>query len=284
MKSIFAPISGVTVTLGLLVFAPSLALAAPPAPEAAPAAEEAPVEEAQQPSDAPAEPPAPPAPPARPRAPAPMQQAAPPAAPPGAYPPGYYPPPPGTYPPGYYPPPPGAYPPGAYGPEYPPPPGAYPPPPPGYYAYPPPPLEEQPSELPYEEGDPIPEGYEPVTKMRKGLVIAGSVVFGSTYLISIITAAQVADVAGTTEDVWPLFVPVVGPFIAMGTTHAWSDGEGSNGLGAILLLDGIAQVGGAAMFIGGVASHTTVLKRTASSDVQVDLELRPNGVGFSGTF
>jgi hypothetical protein len=301
MNRSFPPLLlGVPTTLAFL-FSTQLSFAAPP--EAAPA-DEAPVEEAPSSEPAPAEPaPAEPAPAEPAEPPRPMRRAAPeaPPAPPVAPPAHHHPhhPPPGALPPGHYPPPPEYGPPPGYGPEQGPPPGYAPeygpapyapggyapyPPPPGYYAYPAPP-EQPPDELPYEEGDPVPDGYQPVSRMRKGLVIAGSVVFGTTYLISVVTAAQVADVEGDAEEVWPLFVPIAGPFIAMGTTDAWGGADdGSSGLGAVLLLDGLAQVAGAAMFIGGVASTKTVLKRTATNDVQLDVQVRPNGVGLAGSF
>jgi hypothetical protein len=155
----------------------------------------------------------------------------------------------------------------------PPPPGYYPPP--GYgYGVPPTPM-LGPKRMDYEEGDPVPPGYHVETKMRKGLVIGGAVTFGACYLFSILTAA-VADPVENIEDpnddsFIPLYIPAAGPFITIGT--AQSEGAGT----FILVVDGVAQVGGLAMFIAGLAAQSTELVR---NDVgKPDIHLTPMSVG-----
>lgn len=171
-------------------------------------------------------------------APAPAAPAAPPSAAPAA-PPGYAPP-PGYgygYPPGY-----------GYG---------YPAP---YSYYPPGANLAPPLTLPYDEGQTVPNGYQIKSRAVRSLVVAGSVTFGSTYLVSLLTASTV--LAGSPSDgkqLTPLFAPVVGPFIAVGTAH-------SSGAGTLLLvLDGLAQTGGAAMLIVGLAAEEKYLQRSAAA-------------------
>src|SRR5256885_12603007 len=47
-----------------------------------------------------------------------------------------------------------------------------------------------PMELRYIEGRPVPPGYHPEVRLRKGLVISGSVLFGVSYFLSLSVAAS----------------------------------------------------------------------------------------------
>lgn len=109
----------------------------------------------------------------------------------------------------------------------------------------------------WHEGEPIPPGYHPSTRIRGGLVGGGLGLFGGTYAISLIVAAVGQDscsYSGCTNSAAPLFIPVVGPFVTMGNTDsATAD--------VFLVLDGLAQAGGLAMFIYGLAVPKTVLVR-----------------------
>lgn len=125
----------------------------------------------------------------------------------------------------------------------------------------------------YIEGAEVPDGYTKVERVRKGLVIGGAVTWGVSWLMAATAAAAIENKA---DEAAPLYIPVVGPFIAMGTLEA--DGAGRAGL----LINGMAQVAGAAMLIGGLAATKTVLVRTKVAELNV----RP-GVGnlqFDGTF
>lgn len=167
------------------------------------------------------------------------------------------------------------------------------PPPPGYgaqpgYGQPPPPggyyggpgyasAALGPKILDWEEGDPVRPGYHPETRVRKGLVIGGAVTFGVTYLFTALAGAIASDVNEITNsssgDSVPLFIPVIGPFIAIGTLHPGTTG------GFFLALDGIAQAGGVAMFIAGLASPRTVQVRNDISKPFV----RPTPMMVGGT-
>ena len=115
-----------------------------------------------------------------------------------------------------------------------------------------------PYKMDYIDGTEVPDGYTKVEQVRKGLVIGGAVTFGVSWLIAATAASAIE-----TEETVPLYVPIVGPFITMGTTQA--DGGGRAGL----LINGVAQVGGAVMFISGLAATKTVLVRTKHAEVNM---------------
>lgn len=130
-----------------------------------------------------------------------------------------------------------------------------------------------PKVLPYKEGEPPPEGYYVGTQSRRGLTIAGAAVFGGAYALSIIGALSALSDSNSEGGFEPLFIPVVGPFITMGTAEDASLG-GDSALGALFLLDGLAQTGGAVMFIIGVVSgEKKVYKRNDVSAASPDPEV-----------
>lgn len=135
----------------------------------------------------------------------------------------------------------------------------------------------------WSEGEPIPPGYHESTRMRKGLVIAGAVLFGTTYLLSALVGAIVTDCqcGGTAT---ALLIPGAGPFVELGQSNS-ATGSFS------LVLDGLSQVGGLAMFIAGLAVPRTVLVRDDyASSSGFHLTVSPivgpgqRGMGLVGTF
>ncbi len=163
--------------------------------------------------------------------------------------------------------------------------GTYYAPPPGYgYGYGPTPL--GPKVIDYEEGDTIPPGYRTGTRVRKGLVIGGSVMLGVGYLLSIITAGfgQLANDIGSagTKDFGPLLIPVAGPWIGMGTTH-----PSTGGVFGLAFL-GVTQAAGLGMLIGGIAAPKTVLVRNEVLGMRVtvapQLGASSAGMGVIGSF
>jgi hypothetical protein len=136
----------------------------------------------------------------------------------------------------------------------------------------------------WQDGDPIPEGYIKTTRLRTGLIGGGAGLFGGLYLVSVLSGAILYDYnrrTGQSQDHWPLFVPVIGPFIDIGT------GRSMTAYGAVtLVIDGLGQAGGVAMIIAGVAAPKTVLVRVAGVEVMpmpiVAKDVR--GFGFAGTF
>lgn len=182
-------------------------------------------------------------------------------------PPGYGPP-PGYAPPGYAPPP-------GYGQQ----PYPYPYPPPVYQQPPPRESEAQREAVAnWEDGDPVPDGYRPVSKMRKGLVVGGAVMLGSLWLINSLVAAGLHKDENGRFD--PLYVPIGGPFAAIVTTN-------SDSLGTFtLVLDGLVQTGGLAMLIAGIASKQTKLVKTTTALMPVPFtpDNKTVGLGLVGSF
>jgi hypothetical protein len=141
-----------------------------------------------------------------------------------------------------------------------------------------------PEELDYSEGQNVPSGYHPETRVRKGLVIAGSATFGGCYLFSLLIAAAGQDSAsssGGKNDVAPLFIPVLGPFITMGnSSSATAD--------VFLAIDGAAQAAGVAMAVVGLTMPRTILVRNdlgrGSAQVTITPVIGPGSAGIGGTF
>lgn len=135
------------------------------------------------------------------------------------------------------------------------------------YGYPPPPSYAMPGPYApawpapryiydYEEGEVVPPGYHVETRAHRGLVIGGAVTFSSAYLLSVLGAVSGAtDGPKGPKRYLPLLVPVGGPFITIGTAD--SKGAGT----ALLTLDGLAQVGGVALFIIGLSTDQALLVR-----------------------
>jgi len=130
--------------------------------------------------------------------------------------------------------------------------------PPGAYQYPPPPMMYAPTGPRYikdwQEGQPIPYGYHPEARARKGLVISGAVLFGVTYLLSTLVASA-NDNSYDGNRYTALWIPVVGPFMQLGSsTNASGDDQ-------IFVLDGLAQAAGITMLVLGLAFPRTILVR-----------------------
>jgi hypothetical protein len=129
----------------------------------------------------------------------------------------------------------------------------------------------------YNEGDPIPPGYKPVERVRRGAVIAGGSVFAGLYFLSALVAAGGADSSEGSNPVAALWVPGVGPFIQMVST----DSAVAN---VFLAIDGVGQSLGLAMVIYGLTSPKTVLVRNdlASADKPKIRAVPMTGNGTTG--
>ena len=111
------------------------------------------------------------------------------------------------------------------------------------------------------------------SRPRRNLIIGGGLTLGLAYTVTAVLAASYADSLysydeythrnsisstggsfGLTSNLWPLYIPVLGPWIEM----AYLYGNGS-GLGSTLLaIDGLVQAGGLAILIIGAVSRTRV--------------------------
>ncbi|MGK4003206.1 hypothetical protein WMF31_11325 [Sorangium sp. So ce1036] len=136
--------------------------------------------------------------------------------------------------------------------------GAVMPIPQGYYRPPPslPPW-ANPWRIAYEPGDPIPRGYALKTRADRSLVGAGIATFSVPYAISFTVAgvATLVDDGDDGEEFAPLFIPFVGPMIALSTLEAEDSGV------FWLTVNAVAQVGGLLLFAAGLANEDVYLER-----------------------
>jgi len=146
-------------------------------------------------------------------------------------------------------------------------------------AYAPPPV-FGPSRLPYREGDPIPPGYTIELRPRYSLATAGVATFAPLYGMSVLLAGSfVGSEERTSGNYVPLFIPVIGPFVTIGTT----DAEGPGTL--LLMLDGLGQATGAALILAGMFSDQKFISRTASGfDPRPDVMVGPRAASLRWHF
>ena len=142
-------------------------------------------------------------------------------------------------------------------------------------------LHTLPLEMPYDPDKGIPPGYRIGEKPRHSLAIAGAVTLGSLWVVSCIVGGIIEDDNNYNNDRgWPMYIPVVGPFITIGTAHTGASAT------TMLFFDGIAQAAGAAMFIAGMNTTQKVLKyqfTAGGSEVAVQPIAAPTqGGGFMG--
>jgi hypothetical protein len=123
-------------------------------------------------------------------------------------------------------------------PNAPPPPGYYAPPPPGYYAPPPQQQFAQPT-------------FHMEERPRYGLMTAGLVTFGATWVTTTIWGYALGD--------YTSIIPIIGPLFYVHSTNSNDIDAAAQRLdNAFLVLDSLAQAAGAAMFIAGLVSKQQV--------------------------
>ncbi len=147
---------------------------------------------------------------------------------------------------------------------------AYPPYPYPYpYGYMPPP----PAQLPYQAGDRIPPGYHTESRVRRGPIIVGATMGGTTYLINLL----VAGIAGRGNDdggrITMLYIPGIGTWGYVGQA---CDSDGNDGC-SFLVLHSAAHTVGVALFLYGFAAPRTVLVRNDVSWAVVPQIAKSNG-------
>jgi hypothetical protein len=148
-------------------------------------------------------------------------------------------------------------------------------------------MEPPPATLPFRENQAVPDGYHVTTRANRGLVIAGASLWGGAYTLSVVGALSVLSSGGlyasNTGQFGPLFIPVLGPFIALGTAPDASLGDDdSRAVGALMILDGLSQVAGATMFIGGLLAEKKILLRNdlASSKAIPEIFIGPRSAAL----
>ena len=145
-------------------------------------------------------------------------------------------------------------------------------PPPGMARPPELPEWMKPKRLDYEKGDPIPPRYELKTQANRGLLIGGSVIWGTPYALSFVigSVALIGDGGRESEGAWALLVPVAGPYMAINTM----DAEGSAAFW--LAANGVMQTAGVVMIAAAYASESLFLeRRDGSPRVAKEASLRP---------
>jgi hypothetical protein len=125
----------------------------------------------------------------------------------------------------------------------------------------------------WDENRPVPAGYHPETRKRKGLIISGSILLGASYLITAFGASVAQDVNGN-NSAGALYVPVLGPFIQAGNTGT-STGR------FFLVVDGGCQLAGAVMLISGLAVDKIILVRNDFGATLLPIHTRDGGSGLA---
>jgi hypothetical protein len=123
--------------------------------------------------------------------------------------------------------------------------------------------------------------------MRTGLVIGGAITFAIPYLSSVLIAVgaerNAREGMGSehhAEELRALYVPIAGPFIAIGTT-----GSDSAQRMAPFIAGGVVQAAGVSMLLAGILSRKPVLvRKEAHATVTPLLSHSTLGISASGSF
>jgi hypothetical protein len=133
----------------------------------------------------------------------------------------------------------------------------------------------------WDSSRPVPDGYTPVERAHKHLIVGGAVTFGVGYGLSAFVAAIGEDTRHNgTNEVAAMWIPVAGPWIQAGQTDS-STGK------FFLVGMGSAQVAGAIMPYYGLTTTQRVLVR---NDLVGSLTVSPmaargaSGMVLSGRF
>jgi hypothetical protein len=153
---------------------------------------------------------------------------------------------------------------------------AYPYPPP--YAAPPPPP-QPPARLPYTDGQPVPQGYHVGTRVRRGPIIAGAIMAGTTYGINLLIASFAEESNEDATKVTLLYVPGVG-------TWGYVDEacSGTNDGCEYVILHSATHTIGVALVIYGLVAQKKELVRNDLAVTVLPFVGRNNGLGLVGKF
>ncbi len=133
--------------------------------------------------------------------------------------------------------------------------------------------ETAPRSFPYEPGDDVPDGYRVVTTYNGPLLGSGGALFAFHYVLAVVLSSSDFTIGTGSEERDDarndaLIVPLMGPFIALGTEADRPVEEQ-----VLFALDGIAQVASFSVAMSGL-----MLKQ------QWLLEIQPTGVRVSAEF
>jgi hypothetical protein len=118
-------------------------------------------------------------------------------------------------------------------------------------------------------------GYVVETRPHKKLVAAGLGTFLPVYVMSLLLAATYAGEEGPDSSLYtPLFIPIIGPFVTISTSDSESIGT------MTLIMDGLAQATGVALFAAGMIAQEKYLERAPPT---TSFHLRPEVYVGAGT-
>jgi hypothetical protein len=133
-----------------------------------------------------------------------------------------------------------------------------------------------------------PEALHPPSSVRLKLALGGVAVAGGAYAMSYAMASNFPEVPGTTQ----LKIPIVGPWLALGKSGCATDDPDCGAKvvfrGILLVIDGLAQLGGLGLIAEGVFMKTdpSAPKKAAAFTWRPTPLVTGNvtGVGFVGSF
>ena len=127
-----------------------------------------------------------------------------------------------------------------------------------------------PSQIPYADGDPVPEGYRVEQDFNSGLFAAGVAIFGFSYIMSVLLAASDVSLVESSRETAvhsrrnnPLYAPLIGPPIALAM------GERPGSEMALLVADGLVQATGVALLSVGLGTRQQWLVRAVPGRIAV---------------
>jgi hypothetical protein len=143
------------------------------------------------------------------------------------------------------------------------------------------------AELPYEEGLPIPPGYDLVSRPRHGLVVAGSILVGVLWTLGIMAATK----ENFGDQLGFLLVPGIGPWLTLAagggkpsyTEKCIADvceGQRRVDLRPALVVDGIGQTVGAALLVSGLVFPIRHLVQSGVTMSMAPMPIREGGYGL----
>jgi hypothetical protein len=129
---------------------------------------------------------------------------------------------------------------------------------------------------------PAPAAPPPPARPRNAFILVGASLFMFPYLASVVSATTGYPAGDSTDSSRTiLWVPVVGPFVMMGSTH----GAGAS---VALLLDGLAQTAGLTSFVYGKLVEPAPSPATTARGVTLTvtpwIDTRTTGAGVMGRF
>ncbi len=127
----------------------------------------------------------------------------------------------------------------------------------------------------WDDSQPVPPGYRVSTKVRTSLIVAGAVTFGALWAVSATEGVIGSSLGGSAWGV----APVIGPFACI---PGVGGGSGAVAADFFLVLDGLGQAAGVAMFAAGFAAPRRILVRNDVFVSGITFMPRPMSFGRNG--